>query len=576
MAAIPDKDTIYIDIDDEITGVIDKLHTSSSKVVAFVLPKRASVFQSIVNMKLLKRAADDAKKHLVLITSEAGLLPLAGAAGVHVAKTLTSKPEIPLAPQAISEDEETIGEDDGEPELTAETAGERPVGELAGAAAAAPLAADGMETLELDDDELPEEAAAPLAVAAGKPMPKKDKKLSVPNFERFRLLLIAGGVILVLLIIGLIFALTVLPKATIAITTDATNVPTNLDLNLSTTASSLRGSTIPAKLAQQQKTFSQQVATTGQKNLGSKATGQVTITNCSPDNSDIEIPAGTGVSAGGQTYITQSAASLPFSGHRNNGSCQSAGGITSATVGITAQGPGTQYNTGSGTSFSVTGYGNVNAKASGSISGGTDNNVQVVTQGDINNAKNKVNATDDTIKQALQSQLKGDGYYALTATYSTGTPATTTSANAGDVANNVTVTEAVTYTMFGVHESDLKSVVDKAIKSKIDTSKQSILDDGIGKANYNVSSNSATGGQVTFTTNATAGPELNTDTIKQQAAGKKSGDIRSQLKSNPDVTDVNVKLSPFWVTSVPKKASKITVTIAKPVNTTGKSNGSNP
>src|ERR1700739_182626 len=107
--AAKDKDTIYIDIDDEITGIIDKLKASEGKIVAFVLPKRAGVFQSIVNMKLLKRAADSSKKNLVLITAEAGLLPLAGAAGIHVAKTLTSKPEIPIAP-APDLAEETIDE----------------------------------------------------------------------------------------------------------------------------------------------------------------------------------------------------------------------------------------------------------------------------------------------------------------------------------------------------------------------------------------------------------------------------------------------------------------------------------
>src|SRR5579884_323732 len=104
-----DKDTIYVDIDDEITGVIDKVKNSSNKVVALVLPKRASVFQSIVHMKLLKRAADSSNKNLVLITAEAGLLPLAGAAGIHVAKTLSSRPEIPSAPQAFVDDGEAVG-----------------------------------------------------------------------------------------------------------------------------------------------------------------------------------------------------------------------------------------------------------------------------------------------------------------------------------------------------------------------------------------------------------------------------------------------------------------------------------
>src|SRR5579884_3157174 len=105
------KDTIYVDIDDEITGIIDKVKASDGKVVALVLPKRAGVFQSIVNMKLLKRAADESKKNLVLITSEAGLLPLAGASGIHVAKTLTSKPEIPAGPGGFDDGEETVDED---------------------------------------------------------------------------------------------------------------------------------------------------------------------------------------------------------------------------------------------------------------------------------------------------------------------------------------------------------------------------------------------------------------------------------------------------------------------------------
>ena len=68
--ASTDKDTIYIDVDDEITGIIDKVKNSKSKVVALVLPKRATVFQSIVNMKLLKKSVEGSNKNLVLITAE--------------------------------------------------------------------------------------------------------------------------------------------------------------------------------------------------------------------------------------------------------------------------------------------------------------------------------------------------------------------------------------------------------------------------------------------------------------------------------------------------------------------------
>ncbi len=552
------KDTIYIDIDDEITGIIDKLQVSKGKIVALVLPKRAAVFQSIVNMKLLKRAADSADKHLVLITSEAGLLPLAGAAGVHVAKTLTSKPEIPLGPQLPEENDDAVPEDtlaNEEPPLDAE----KPVGDLAGAA---PAAADGVETLVLDDEE-----PAPEEAAAATPKKPKNKKLSIPNFERFRLWLILGGLVLVLLIIGMILAASALPKATISIKTDASTVNTNVSLNLSPAAKTLDPTTgtIPAKLAQEQRTYTQQAATTGQKNNGNKASGSISMSGreCAPNlGTPATVPAGTGVSSNGQTYITQQNTSFSDSGH-GSGSCityQATGPTT-----IIAQNPGSSYN--GATSFTVAGRSDVSASVASAIAGGTDSIVRTVNQNDINSAKAKIALNDDQLKQTLNDDLTKANYFAILSTYSSGTPVVSSSAPVGDVADNVTVTETVTYTMFGVPQSDLKTLVENNIKSQIDTAKQSILDNGIAKAVFNVDNISPTAAQITMSGTATVGPDLNVADIRTAAAGKKPGAVKSDLGSNPDVVSVDVKLSPFWVSSVPKKTSRITVHIAKPVAT---------
>lgn len=579
------KDTIYIDIDDEITGIIDKVRGSSGKVVALVLPKRAGVFQSVVNMKLLKRAADGADKNLVLITSEAGLLPLAGAAGIHVAKTLTSKPEIPTAPQLETAGEEAINESG---EITKDTAGDKPVGKLAGP----PPPQNGVETVELDDDESPEDLAkdstpkkgarAGVAAAAGAGAAKaaKDKGkqgskgFKIPNFGKFRKRLIFGGIILALLIIGIILGLIVLPKATINIKTDATNVPVNQDFNLSTTETQLDTNTdtptLPAKVATIQKTYSQQVPTTGQKNHGNKASGQVNLTAkvCGSVANAPDLPAGSGLTANGQTYITQQTTS--FSHHGDiSGQCITYP-ATNQTP-ITAQSPGSSSNTPDGTTFSS---GNVSGP--GAATGGSDNIVQIVNQNDIDTAKAKIATNDNAQKQALQAQLKGEGQFPITATFNSGTPNVTQSAQVGDVANNVTVTEVITYTMFGTKEKYLNTIVDNAVKDQVDTSKQTILSRGLDNASFSMNSSTANSAQMTLQTVAEVGPDLDINAIKQQALGKKPNDVKKQLQGNPDVTDVNVKLSPFWVGSVPKKASKVTVKIAKPTNTAGKNNASNP
>jgi hypothetical protein len=113
-------------------------------------------------------------------------------------------------------------------------------------------------------------------------------------------------------------------------------------------------------------------------------------------------------------------------------------------------------------------------------------------------------------------------------------------------------------------------LVDNAVSGQINTSQQSILDTGINSASYSVANLSNTGGQVAMNDTAIAGPELSVSNIKSQAEGKRAGDIRSQIMTNPNVTNVTISFSPFWVSSAPHNTSKISVVIAKP--TTTKSN----
>jgi hypothetical protein len=576
------KDTIYIDIDDEITGIIDKIRASDGKIVALVLPKRASVFQSVVNMKLLKRASEQAKKHLVLITSETGLLPLAGAVGIYVARTLASKPEIPAAPlndESIEEmDEETASLDDTEPEeITAANAGDKSVGELASLGTAA-LGADGVETIQLgdEDEELPAAAAAEIIASSTKDVKaskkskkgKKDKQLKVPNFERFRILFIVGVLLIIGLIVGLYLATTVLPKASIAIQTDASSINTNVDLTLDATANALNttNNTVPAKQVTEQKSYTATVAATGQQNNGQEASGTVQLSAgaCSADTPS-DIPAGTGVSTNGNTYITQGDTS--FVATVSDKHCTWEG---NTPTGITAQDAGAVYNTTSNATFTVASDSGVTG--TGSANGGTDNIQTIVQQSDIANAEGKISTQNTSVKQDLEQQLQQDNLYAIPATFSTGSPTISASTTAGSPASNVTVTEGITYTMYGVPAADLNTLLNNNIKSQVNAS-QGILSNGLTNASFTTTGGSGSPTTLTMTSIAEVGPNINVATIKQQAVGKKSGDVVSTIKNDADVTNVSVKLSPFWVTTVPSKLSKITVTIAKP--TTSSSNASN-
>lgn len=567
------KDTVYIDVDDEITSIIDKVGSSKERIVALVLPKRAAVLQSIVNMKLLKRSAESAKKHVVLITSETGLLPLAGAVGLYVAPTLQSRPAIPPAPDGISPDEVVDESGDFDPDAAAA----KPIGQLAGPSA---KMADDMETIELDNaaDEPPGQrlaaagAGAGLAAAAGKAAKaKKDRKLSIPDFNKFRLGLVLAGLAVVGLLVFGYFALFVMPKAVVTLTTDSSDITTAATITLDPRARELDAEdrVFPAKIETKQQTGSQQVAATGQRNKGERASGTVVLSlkDCSVD--EVSIPAGTGVSSGGKTYITQSSATLQSIKIANKCSNSSQPSVSSKEVDVVAQTPGASYNIEPAT-FSVASFSMVSGQSSDPMSGGTDNIVKVVSQADIDSARNKISSqtATDAAKAELRSKLEDQGYIAIVSSAQASEPKLTPSAAVGDEAEAVTVSSVTTHTMYGVKEEDIETFVRENIKDKIDTSKQQVLDDGIAKATYEITSPATTGPlQVAFSAVSLAGPDIKPESLKSQIAGKKTNDVRTTATAIPGVTDVEVAYSPFWVSKVPTKQSKITIVIEKAPST---------
>src|SRR3989344_2841092 len=565
----PGKDVVYIDLDDEITSIIDKLENTKAGVVALVLPKRASVLQSIVNMRLLKRASETTAKNVVLITSESAILPLAGAAGLQVAKNLQSKPHIPPSPVPIHEgplpqkptEEEPVAEDDGEEidESQAKIDYGHSVGELAAA-----RGVEEPETIPLDDEEMAAEEVAG-ASAPAKAKAPKDKRFKIPNFDKFRLSMVAGIGGLVLLIIFIFLATAVLPKARITLKTTSLPLSANFSLMADGSAKTLdeEKAIIPASLQTKDQTSTQTVNATGQQNNGDRAKGSVTMSGgaCSATVPS-DVPAGSGLATGGLTYITQTKTS--FGPVVSGGKCTFQS--TSSTA-ITAQTGGSKYNV-SGASFSVSGRSDVSA--SGSATSGTDNITTVLSQSDMDSAKQKITSADtDKFTQEWQKTLEDQDLYLITPTLKLSDPALSSSTPVGQPATTATVTVKITYTILSLKKDELKKAVIGQINKQIDSQKQKLSDDDPlkGLSVSIQSQESPTKLTLQLSIDTTAIPILDVEGIKKTAAGQKTGDIRSALSSLPGVKEVEVKFSPFWVSKAPK-ASKITV-VQEQVNSSG-------
>ncbi len=541
------KDTIYVDIDDEITAIIDKLKSSDKKIVALVLPKRAGVLQSIVNMKLLKRTADDAKKSLVLITSEVGVLPLAGAVGVHVAKTLQSKPAIPLVPSIMDDTLSVDGDeiDDVEVDPT------KSVGELT-----------DDDPIEVDNDDKPEVAAGAGVVAASA---AKKKKIKIPNFDKFRLKIILGVLALVLIIVGLFVATQVLPKARVVIKTDSSTIDSELKLTVSPKAATVNeeGTVVPGIQKEIKKTDTESVPATGQIDKGEKATGTVRIYNCNQSDKlgDVSrtVPAGTELRASNLVFITTESVTVDPSGFTGS-ACKF--DKPSAAVKVLAQAGGDKYNLAarSDHSYSVAGYSSMSADGS-AMAGGTTVITKVVAQKDIDDARQKIQDRGDAARDSLLGDMEAEGTIGLRETFATkGEPVITATPKVNEAGDKVTVSIVSTYTLLGVKKEDLKLLVEKSVEGKYDKSKQVILDNGLDKVRVVLDEKKPNGDAiVTIRAQVLAGPQLDENAIKSEIAGKKKNPGLTAIKARPGIEDAQITYSPFWVSVTPKKTSKITV-----------------
>lgn len=563
------KETVYIDVDDEITHIIDKIKSSESSIVALVLPKRATTLLSLVNMKLLKRSADSAKKHIVLITTESSLMPLAGAAGVYVAKSLQSRPEIPRAPVSVSEaDIEDL--DDGA-EIIDQS---QSIGALSATKA---VDADDDDIIEFDNistDDLDSLPGGSKAVDKKSKKPKKDKKLKVPNFERFRLGIVLAVLAVILLIGGWFLAVVVLPKAKVTIATDTTSVVSSFDFTASTSLDSVdeAGRKLPAVAKETKKTDSEKGTASGERDEGTRASGKVTLSESCSSGFMTTIPAGTAVSSGDLSYITQEKATLssPSGGGSN---C-----VFSDTVKVIATANGEKYNLDKGKTLTVAGNNSVTAKTSNDIDGGTSKIVKYVTQKDVDAAVERINKRQaDTLKDELASGLTADNLFALKETFTSSEPKVQSSPGVDSEASEFTVSYEVNFSMLGIKRSDLTQLIKDDVKDEVDLQKQSIIDDGIDSAVMKLNNAGADKALVSFRTSVVAGPELNEAEIKEAIRGKKYGEVESHIKSLKGVKDVTVDYSPFWVYSTPKATKKITIVIEKPsvANDSKENDGSN-
>lgn len=532
------KDVIYIDSEDDITSVIDKMSNSSGSILALVLPKKYSVLKSSVNMKLLKKTADKSKKKIVLITKEDALLPLAGSAGVFVAPTLKSRPAVPTFDDP-SEAEDVV--DEADPEL------------------------DEAATLEELSD-TSEKKGKKLSTASSDRSAKiksikEASKIKVPNFDRFRLRIVLAVLAVIGLGVGWYFAFFVVPKATVVIQAQTSRVATTVEFTVDPTAEAddLDTNTVVGQVQEISKTVTERFEATGEKDVGTKASGTITVQNCDSD-STVSLGSGTVFTdtTTGFDFVSDAAVDVP-GGSFSGGGCSTPG---EADVAVTAVESGDTRNlsprgyTVDGQSSFITGFGS-------SMSGGTSEIVTVVSKDDIIKARRLLlDKTDDTIRAELAA-LFDEGTVIIDESFDTTNTQPESSVPQNQEATEASVSAQFTYSIIGVSQESMSSILEARQLEIVDAATQSILDNGVSRVELELAEGHDEDSGVwslTATTDGFVGPEINVDELASEIAGKRFSEAVDLMSSRPGVNSVDLQLTPFWVFSVPDP-DKTTITI---------------
>ncbi len=557
------KDVIYVESEDDITDIILKIEKSKEKIVALVPPKKAGVFRSIVNIKLMVKAAAGAEKTVVLVTVDPSIIKLAAATKIPVAKNLQTAPAVPTLgdeENLQNESVEELADDEEESDDTSDSSDEK---KSAKASSKKEDEEDKNEEKDEEDEEEKEDKKA-----------KKDKKPKSKNkfinwIKEHKKLSIFGAIFLVILIGVLVWMFVIAPAVTmkIEIQTTSNNLSENVKFTTVASEENIEEGIFYIEEKTEKSEETVKFNATGKRNNGAKASGEVVVYKYFPVAGTVVISNGLTFSINGLSFTSNGSESLSWSGDitkaenecRNYGkaSWDKSGCEVSVRVKVVANEPGTKYNI----SASESGWSTV-ANVSGvysdsSMTGGTDDEKTIVQQSDVNNAKSEL-ATDkeEEYKQKLYEGV-GDDKIVIDSSFKQTTSDAVATPNIGEeVGNGVQPNLKITTvsTVYVIDKSKVEEYISK--KANLDEGQKIYEMENPNVDGFVQTDKTATGRlKITYY----SGPEVAEEDVIEKTKGKGLGEAQQELKNINGIVSVTIDKSYPWVTSIPGDANKITI-----------------
>lgn len=532
---------LYLEPDEEITSVIDKIKNAKAMSLGLVVSREATILQSVVNLRLLSREAAALGKEIAIVTTDRIGRNLAAQVGLQVYSSIKEeKPAFTPSPP-LPQTDEVIEIDLAQKE--------EPVKPPA-----------GLKVHHFQDNRpiihwRPEHKPVFEPRAQEKSVAKIHKE---PDPRVKKIIWPMIGVLVILA--GMAFYL-LFPAAQVSIFMSSEDLTKSLSLMITSGGASqnIEQNVFPGELVEALAEDSQKFSTTGKKNIGEKAKGSLTVYNYW-ESSPKSFSAGTKFSSSSKTFISPSSFSVPGTAIRE-------GNLVPGTisVNIEAEAPGEDYNIKAGR-FTIIGLPaaqqeKIYGTASKDLAGGFSREVQVVSSEDYDKAKNKLL---ENLSTAVDKDLKtkAQGMKILEKAIVAADPEVISSSGVDQEAiefeMKVRLRKQAMVFDFSKFSEFLAQILERQVASDKMVSIPSEEDYGliVDKTAYDTK-------ELNLTANVQAKiiSRIDADKIKTTVVGKTKSTAEKYILGQEGVAKVEFKFRPSWFPKIPDLSRNVQVQI---------------
>lgn len=548
------EDFIYLEVDEEITSIIDRIHQIKAKKFGLVVPRGATVLQSVVNLKLIKKEAEKVDKIIAIVTLDKIGRNLAAQVGLPVYDDV--KQAAVTAPttkeQKISHANDVIEIDMSQPGAQ-ETVGDVPEGvnvhyyDQGGAVEtgqetenkeepeASNTAADGEKSKEKEEKPMAFKAkeikTSPIKTMQQIAQPASAVKSAKKKGLKLKIIIALSAAIVAAAVYWVVGS-----RALITIKIDAepyeAKAPVMVDAAI--LGNELEDAKIAGTLVETGLDVSQNYKATGKKQVGEKAKGTLTFYN--NDGVEQTLPSGTTVTASGLKFNLTSALTVPKA-------VVSGGAIVQGKADgeVVAPEAGSQYNLPTSTTYSIS---KALISVTGGTTGGTTKEVTVVQASDITDAKDKIIAAKSSeLRDDIKNQAKD--LYVVESAINYSFENFTASKEVGAEADSFDVKAKLKAQAILFDEADLREAVASQTKKDLPADKSLLTDEkdiitptltSVDLAKKEMRLQAVLSSHV--------GKAVSTEGLDKKIKGKSAKNARSVIESQVGTSNIDITIKP--------------------------------